>query len=342
MNKFIILVLLTFSISIFAQSSGPVDETVESSPIENANTSVPEPEMTDSATGSTIDESVVEGPPADVAVETQTEVAPDVTRPSPLKTTPSLVTETEVDTNKRFNARSNHFLWGFGFEQTKYNVVPKTFEFDGRKDFKNEDIELWGGRLGVGGELYLGLGFITRSMIEGYYAGTLFSRILNGGAEAEDVEFAYTKRTAQIVGVDASQSFGWMFDLKTKNPFMDEWAHLTIETFLEAGVGKAWAYNRTNYSYDTGTAPTAARESYKLTVRDDILNARFGGGFHMASSQGFFLNLKAIINTYDITQRNSKGFIQENGNASTPINDKDKNAKIEPTLTYTLGGGYKF
>ena len=295
---------------------------------------------------------VVETPVAESTEENKVteEVAEQVVAPAPVATpvatsAPGLRTETEMDKDPIFKSRKSHWISTFGFESSKYEVVPKDCsdcQFSGRKNFKNGDTELWGGRIGFGGELYLGWGFITRSMVEGFYHGTLFSQILNGGDEAADVEFAYTKKTSQLVGGDLSQSFGWMFDFKTKNPFMDEWSYLTFETFVEAGIGKAWGYNRINYSYDTGTAPTAARESYRLKMRDDLLNARVGGGFILTSKQGFFLNLKATINRFEITQRKLQGFTQENGQASTPISDTQKNASMDPVVIYTLGGGYKF
>ena len=77
-------------------------------------------------------------------------------------------------------------------------------------------------------------------------------------------------------------------------------------------------------------------------MRDDLLNARVGGGFILTSKQGFFLNLKATINRFEITQRKLQGFTQENGQASTPISYTQKNASMDPVVIYTLGGGYKF
>lgn len=279
---------------------------------------------------------------AEKAEPVEDEFVPAV-KPELVKYTPATTVETEVETEKKFNPRKSHWLFTFGFENSKYEVIPeKRFEFEGRKDFKNDQKELWGGRLGFGGEIYLGAGFITRSIVEGYYMGTLFARVLNGGADAEDVEFAYTKETGQILGGDISQSLGWMFDLKTKNPFMDEMTYLTIEPFIEAGLGKAYAYNRTNYSYDTGTTPTSARESYRLRVRDDLLNARVGAGINMTSSAGFFLTLRATVNRYELTQRKIDGFTQPNGQTTTEFNETQKDAKIDPIVIYTLGGGYKF
>lgn len=270
------------------------------------------------------------------------EAVPETTEEfvAPVKPTaisnPEFVTDAEVKPKDDFYQRKSRWVSTFGFENMKY---PTVFKFDGRKSFKENDKELWGARLGFGGEIYLGGGFVTRSMVEGFYMGTLFSRVLNGGTFDSDVKYSYTKQTGQIYGVDAAQSLGWMFDFKAKNPFMETMSYMTLETFVEAGIGKAYAYNRLNYSYDL----TPTNEAYKLRVVDDLLNARIGGGFNLTANSGFFLTLKATINRYDITQRKSEGFTRPNGQiAQNPINETDKNAKIDPVVIYHLGGGYKF
>jgi hypothetical protein len=268
----------------------------------------------------------------------QVEVAPAVVSTPVAIVTPTLKTEKVLEEEKTFKTRASHWVTTFTFENSQYELFPDNYSFSGKKDFESEKHQLWGGRLGFGGEIYLGWGFVTRSMIEGYYHGTLFSQVLNGGDYDSDVKFAYTKKTGQLLGGDASQSFGWMFDLKTVNPFTDEMTYLSIETFVEAGIGKGWAYNKLNYSYDLDTTD----ERFNIRVRDDLLNARVGAGINMTSNQGFFLSLKATINRYEITQRKINGYIQENGNPQTSISEKPENAKIDPVVIYTLGGGYKF
>ncbi len=283
-------------------------------------------------------ESIEENKVTEEVVE-QVEVAPAVVSTPVATVTPTLKTEKVLEEEKTFKTRASHWVTTFTFENSQYELFPDNYSFSGKKDFESEKHQLWGGRLGFGGEIYLGWGFVTRSMIEGYYHGTLFSQVLNGGDYDSDVKFAYTKKTGQLLGGDASQSFGWMFDLKTVNPFTDEMTYLSIETFVEAGIGKGWAYNKLNYSYDLDTTD----ERFNIRVRDDLLNARVGAGINMTSNQGFFLSLKATINRYEITQRKINGYTWTNGPASsTPISEKPENAKIDPVVIYTLGGGYKF
>ncbi len=347
MNKYILFALVFSSLSLYAQDDLTVDvteETIEASPTSPLGVSEVEEK-------SNVDEEIaektispVEKQVAEKEIESEfTPIEEPVVVSGPQTTAhPLSKIETNLEEHHHFNPRKSHWVANFGFESSRYEVVPKAYEFSGRRNFKNSKVDLYGGRIGFGGEIYLGAGFITRSLVEGYYLGNLFSQVLNGGSTATDVEFAYTKKTNQLIGFDASQSLGWMFDFKTKNPFMDEWSYLTVEMFAEAGLGKGWAFNRINYKYDTGTTPTAAQESYRLRMRDDLVNARVGGGFLMTSQSGFFLTVKATMNRYDVTQRKLDGFTQPNGSGTTAINVTSKNVNIDPVMIYTLGGGYKF
>lgn len=252
--------------------------------------------------------------------------------------TPALITE-DLTKIKHFNPRESHWISTFGFEAMKY-PVPYDFEGD-RESFKPKDQEVFGGRIGFGGEWYIGKGLVTATRLEGYYMGTLFAETLNGGPDSEDVEFAYTKRTSQIYGFDASQQLGFLFEMKTKNPIMDEWSYLMVEPYIEAGVGVAKAYNRLNYQYDTGTTPTSAREGYKNTINDDLSNARIGGGINFTSTEGFFLYMRVTVNQYNVIRREEKIYSQPNGQLPTRSTNKEE-PDLDQITVYALGGGYKF
>lgn len=264
------------------------------------------------------------------------EQKPIVTKPTVPETTSTPVVTTVMPKEDRFfNPRKSHWLTSFGFEGMKY---PTFNDFNGVKDnFAPNEQELWGGRIGVGGELYLGLGLITTTKIEGYYMGTLFSRELNGGAKDEDVKFAFTKRTGQVYGADASQAIGFLFDMKTKNPFMDEWTYLTVEPFVEAGIGVARGYNRLSYKYDLGNTD----EAYRLRVVDELANAKLAAGINFTSSSGYFLYIKATQNRYSITSRKADQVRRDNGGSDTATKP-DFGDKIDPITVYAIGGGYKF
>ena len=251
--------------------------------------------------------------------------------------TPTVTTEIPVE-EKDFNSRESHWFNVFGFESLKYRAP---FDFVGvEKTLTARDQELWGGRLGFGGEIYLGLGLVTTTKVEGYYVGTLFSQVLNAGPDDVDEEFAFSKKTGQVFGVDATQTLGFMFEMKTKNPFLDEWSYLMVEPYAEFGVGRGWAQSRVNYHYDTG--PTGTQEDYRQTMRDDLVNTRVGGGINFTSRSGYFLFLKTYVNRFDVTQRKIRTYEKPDGGSATTSSDTDKDVKIKPITTFALGGGYKF
>lgn len=249
------------------------------------------------------------------------------------------VIQTDIDgDDEKFNPYKSHFIAYFGMETLKYEVP---YEFAGaRQHFTKRQQELWGGRFGIGEEIYLGGGINTTTRLEGYYVGTLFARDVNAGSDNDNVDIGFTKRTGQVFGVDASQSLGFIFDMKTKNPFLDEWSYMTVEPYVEIGVGFASAYNRVNYHFDT--TASGVQEGYRLRVTDQILNTKFAAGINFTSSSGYFFFMKGTVNRFDITKRKSVGFSQPDGQPTELIDTSDKSVKMDPVLTYAIGGGYKF
>lgn len=258
--------------------------------------------------------------------------------PQDVAATPALVSSAETDLgDERHKPYASHWLTSFGFETSKYEVP---FEFHGeKKNLNPKDQELSGGRLGFGGQIYLGAGFATTSKVEGYYQGTLFTKAINGGPNEKDVEFASTKRTGSLWGIDAVQSLSYIFEMKTRNPFMGEWTYLYVEPFIEAGVGKGFAYNSVDYKYLLVTA----NESYRSATSDEFTNAKIGAGVNFTSTSGFFLFLKITQNRYDVTDRKITGAVRPNlATTETSLKGSSKDVKLDPVTIYALGGGYKF
>lgn len=367
MTKIIFLSLL-LSISVYAQETttpsedvmfDPTSEVDEPLPVADGTTETvsPEPAPADAVVSEPVETETTfpadEPAMTDATPEPRKEAIPAAESPNvttPENASPSVapmtaqsetpVMSTEIDDeDKKFNPLKSHWITTFGFEGLKYEVP---WQYSGvKKNFRPGEMELWGGRLGFGGEIHLGAGIMATTKVEGYYVGTLFSRALNAGPNDEDEEFSYVKRTGQVYGADVTQALGFMFDFKTKNPFMDEWSYLTVEPFVEVGIGVARAYARVNYDYNLGNV--GVNEGYRSRIRDELTNARFGGGVNFTSSEGFFLYLKAYVNTFDITQRKTDTIqrADQGPTVDTPT-VTDKNVKIDPITTYALGGGYKF
>ncbi|MGE3609280.1 MAG: hypothetical protein AB7I27_06805 [Bacteriovoracaceae bacterium] len=253
--------------------------------------------------------------------------------------TPVLASSVEAE-QRDFKARKSHWLTTFGFEQIKYDL-PYNFQGE-RKNFTPGQKELYGAKIGIGGELYIGKGLMTASRIDGYYLGTLFSKRLSANPDY-DIDYAYYKTTGQVMGLDASQTLSYLFDMKTKNPILEEWSYLTVEPFVEASIGVAQAYNRAAYSYDT-TGPSAGgiEESYRHTVKDQLAVSRLSVGINFVSNQGFFLNLKASQVNMTATSRKESITEQPNGGSTTSDSSSAKNVHLKPAVVYLIGGGYKF
>lgn len=261
--------------------------------------------------------------------------------PDPAMTTP-VVTTTEsknpLDDDKDFKARKGHLVTTFGAEGMTYEVP---FEFDGvRKDFKPGDQELYGGRVGVGMEIYIGGGLNTTTKVEGYYVGTLFNSRKSADPEVENIEFAFTKTTGHVYGLEAAQSLGYLIDFPTKTLFGVRTV-LVMEPFLEAGLGAAKAYNRVNYNYNTGPSPGVVEE-YKMRVTDDLLSVRLSVGLNVISSEGYFLHMKLSQTHYNVTDREFEEEITRNQTGTIVERSGELDADLDPTYAFILGGGYKF
>ncbi len=323
--------MLLSSFSLYAQ----VDEALEldEAGMEINPDSAPEAAAPTEAAKTTDEEKADEDEP--IAVAPTEPYIPLVEAPkTEAQTPPSAKIETDVSERKRFSPTESHWYTTFGFEGMEYDLP---FAYNGDKeDFKPEQRQLYGGRLGFGGEIYLGIGFLTSTRIEAYYMGTLFESAKTAAPEEEDEDVATVKDTGQIYGGDIVQTLSFIWELKTKNPIMEEMTYLTVEPFIEAGIGRAWAFNKKDYSYDAATI-----EEYDQSFTDELTNTKLGAGINLTSRAGYFLYLKATQNRYDITKRRTKGYYYANGDPRSEV-DPNPSTDLEPIMIYSLGGGYKF
>jgi hypothetical protein len=249
-------------------------------------------------------------------------------------TTPAITTR-DV-TLRDFNPRKSHWLAMFGFEGMKYEL-PLNFPGD-RQGFKPRQQELWGGRLGVGGELYLGAGFMTTTRVEGYFMGTVRMQERTVDPPLGQTGVSTLKQHGQIWGGDVTQSLSYLFDVKIKNPIIETYHPMTLEPFIEVGVGRAKGFNKVNYFYDTG----AVDEAYRHRFEDDILVGRLGGGFNVTSNLGYFLFVRGTWSNFKITDRKESGFTRRTGQPESPIVADQNFDDTMSMVVYTIGGGYKF
>ncbi len=241
---------------------------------------------------------------------------------------------TDALEKRDFTPRESHWYSTFGFEAMEYELP---FQYVGQEErFTAEKRQLYGGRIGFGGELHIGAGLMTSTRLEGYYMGTLFESVQSADPGGPDEDVATIKDAGQIFGADAVQTLSYLWDFQAKNPFMDTYSYMTIEPFIEAGIGKAQAFNKKDYNYDT-----SIKEGYDQSFKDDLTNVKLGAGINLTSRQGFFLFLKATQNRYDIAKRTTKGFSKQDGQGQQQVGS-NPSTKLDPIMVYSLGGGYKF
>lgn len=244
--------------------------------------------------------------------------------------------ELNVDPDK-FNHRKGHWIGQFAFENLKYEMP---LNYSGQtKNLRTEDRDLWGLRLGLGREVYLGGGFLVSGRLDGYYLGLLQTddkvvKVVNRTISSE-------KDAGQFYGADAIGHIGWMFDYKTKNPFLGEMTYMSMELFAEAGLGKGNSYQRKDYEYDL---VAGQRDDYDRIVEDQFTTriVSVGANF-LSTTSGFFFTLKASRYDMTVDERTIREYSQVSGGT---VNDPDQvklnNVDIDPITVFSLGGGYKF
>ena len=257
------------------------------------------------------------------------------------KATPKAESKSELDDDDRFNSRKSHWVTTFGFETTKYTLP---LDFNGsQKTFGETERDLYGGRLGVGREFYLGWGFLLQGRVEGYYMGTLFEGIKTADPEFS-TEVSNRKDTGSLYGAEAVGHLGWMFDYKTRNPFLGDMTYMAMELFVEAGVGRGKSYQRREYKFDASTV-----DFYDFIMEDEFTTATVSAGVNfLSTSSGFFLYLRATQSSLAIDKRTGRSRTLEGATAGTStstatlVKFSEKDPDVDPITVFALGGGYKF
>lgn len=317
---------------------------VEETPIASETTTAPVEAVVDPVPEQTVVNDEV--PPLveeSAAPVVETEVAPPVVEEKVVekKVEPKIESTAQIDDEDMpFNHRKSHWIGSFNFETVKYNIP---LAFDGAsEEFKEKDRDLYGGRLGFGREFYLGAGFLFQGRVDGYYMGTLFEGIETADPEFPGTEVSNEKDVGSYYGADAIAHLGWMFDYKTRNPFLGDMAYLAMELFVEAGIGKGKSYQRKEYNFDA-----ASVDQYDFIMEDEFTTNSISGGINILStSSGFYLTLRATQVNISLDKRDIREKKLEGGasgsSAGSFVKRTDNSADIDPVTIFALGGGYKF
>jgi hypothetical protein len=280
--------------------------------------------------------------------------AEDAFKPDPperkldITETPSISSVPLEDINKKkFNPLESHWLFGMSIEGSAY---PTPFNFQGDKATyqdvgkKKQTQTIFGPRFFWGGEFYLGKGLMTSTRLEGYFQSTIFKDTKTADPLKPTTTIAEDQTVAQLWGGDLVQTLSYVFEVKVKNHLVDEISYLTIEPFIEAGIGTAKAYNYKKYYWDTSGAvsPDGVSEFYQDRIKEDLINHRFGAGIQLTSRQGFFFHLRVTQNNYHVSSRSETGYYKTTNAPVVNINNSGITDKVHQIMIYSLGGGFKF
>lgn len=256
--------------------------------------------------------------------------------PSETATSAPVSAAVAAEDEDRFNHRKSHWTTQFAFENLKYEL-PFSY-VGGHRSFKRKEQDMWGLRTGLGREVYLSGGFLFGARLDAYYLGLLAQD--DKVVKEADVTVTSEKRTGQVYGGDVIIHFGWMFDYKTRNPILGDMTNMSMELFMEAGVGRGKSYFRKDYFYEV---PTEPRDDYDIIIEDEFTSQRatVGANF-LSTTTGFYLTLRATRLTLDVDKRKIRGVEQISGGGIQSIGPGNGTADMDPITVITFGGGYKF
>lgn len=344
MKNLLCLLLVTSSLTLWAQEDAipetlvpdteevlntPPSEvsTLEAAPVEETSVTSEEdtlPEIATPAPTATLNETSLPSP-EELREERSAE---------PAKQPDNKIVTNKFDDDAPFNHRKSHWVTNFGFEGTQYKVP---FSYVGtKKSYDEESLELQGGRVGVGYEAYMGWGFLLGGRIDGYYMGTTFNRE-RFAKNVGNTQVRGEENRAQMYGGDLVGHAGWMFDYKTKNPFLDEMTYMAMELFAEAGVGAGQTYFTKEYFNRD-----SVDELYRGRITESYRSTTVSAGINFLSrTTGFFLNLKVSQMFLDVDETKIKA-VRGDSTATTTTNEDINNPDKDPVTIISVGGGYKF
>jgi hypothetical protein len=225
------------------------------------------------------------------------------------------------------------WIFTFAGEQGRYhipwNYTPPTGATN-LKSYSPDSRTFTGGRLGFGREFNPFGGLLMATKLEAYYMGTLFTSAQTASPEV-DLDISSAKRSGQLAGADLVQTLGYSFPFSMRDLFFRQMTAMRFEPFAEVGLGRAWAFNKLQYSDQRGP-------SYEHTFRDVLSNMRMGFGFNLVSNQNYFMFVRASVNNYSITDRR----IHRQTQAGVDPTVTQTDAEMAPIMIYSLGGGLKF
>lgn len=240
----------------------------------------------------------------------------------------------EIDRVKLYNPRKSNWISSFGFEAQGL-PVERNFQGQG-KSFSDKNELLAGGRLGFGREFHLGAGIYTRTLLEGYFVGTLFEPKKSVTKASQATHDSYTQKKGNIWGGEISQSLSFITDFQAPVFLSDHKVKMYFEPFIEGSIG----VGKSNFHFDYQMRD-GVTEDYRKVIDNTFNSQKLSVGMNFISTTGYFLTIKASQITQQITDSKSYERVGINGTVNRRDLDQ-KDETINLAYTYYIGGGYKW
>lgn len=239
----------------------------------------------------------------------------------------------------KFDPNKSHLEVYYGFNNFNYSI-PFPVYAGTTKNIVDPNFQTFGPRIGLGTQIYLFSGFSLMPRIDGYYSGLVNGKDQVARNTAGSV-ISSKRQVAQMYGGDASLALGWQFEMKSRNPFLKEMFRLTVQPFVEVGMGRSSGLYMYQYHYDD----TSKLEDYNVTIKDSLKQSHAALGFNLTARSGFFFYYRLSVNKFVALERKQSGSLFTNGNSGTPSSaDRavQKNVSLDSITSHAIGGGYRF
>jgi hypothetical protein len=325
---------VTSEISTLSEQTVPltVEPEVATSPEETQPLTIDEESIDKEAEDKTDTEQVTVSSPTSQPEPELIQNLPMVASPAKFRR-PTLLTDAELaepPAEKEFKLRESHWNVNISADGMRYPTL--NFDYEGeRKDFRDSERGLTGGKVGLGRDFYLGANLFFGLKVEGFYYGINQKDEKKAGPTYADTIVRVAKHLGQYYGGDVAATLSTTFEFKTKNPFLGDMSSLACEPFIELGLGSGRGWNRLDYKDNANT------ETYKYIAEDKITSSKWGGGFNIIhTTTGYYLSVKALFINMDLTRDT-----REKKNAGTETRVLDQSI-TDSVFVGSVGGGYRW
>lgn len=229
----------------------------------------------------------------------------------------------------------SRWIFDIGANYMAYpTVMPNSFKGAHETIKEKDTYDVYGVNLGIGGELNLGAGISSTIKVGGFYSKTLDKNI-GQAAKDIDLELANSSSSHMIYGGEASASLNYMIETSV----------IGIQPFVEFGLGTGVSDIEKSYEYKGLAGSTNPNpEYYNMNIEEGFNYAKTAAGINFISNSGIVSYIKVSNLGINVTKRESKGSIQNAGDATRTTYNEKKTDLNDTTnvMMASVGFGFMF